>query len=151
MERAFVTRLYRDESSQDTIMLMEGAKSKEQFKVRVPWHRAGILAMEAHGLNDRCPLYGILSQCVSEMGGSFGSVVITKFDSRTPICVISLSRGGRTTWVDGDVTELVAFAMHARVPIYLTAHEETQPTLPRVFEDVLADVLGRAPDTEPQA
>ena len=151
MERAVVTRLYRDESSHETIMLMEGTTSRERFKVKIPWQRAGILAMEAHGLNDRCPLYGMFSQCVEELGGCFGSVVITENEPQAPSGAISLSKGGRTTWVDAEVVELVAFAMHTRIPIYLSRSEAAGTALPSVFEEALVDILSTEPDAEAQS
>ena len=82
MERALVTRLYRDEASQETVMVMEATQSKERIKVTIPCHKAGILALEAHGLNDRCPLYGMFSQCVGELGAAFGLVVINYEEPR---------------------------------------------------------------------
>lgn len=152
MERALVTRLYRDEASQETVMLMEATESKERIKVTIPYQKAGILALEAHGLNDRCPLYGMFSQCVGELGAAFGSVVL---NCEGPSCTqgaISLSHDGRTTWIGADVVELVAFAMHAHIPIYVSksaapesAEDEGQPQaktmLPSVFVDALEDIF----------
>ena len=77
MERAVVKRLYRDESSRETVMLMESTHTKERIKIMVPCQRAGILALEAHGLNDRCPLYSMFARCVGELGAVFGVVVIS--------------------------------------------------------------------------
>ena len=91
MERALVTRLYRDEASQQTVMLMEGTQSKERIKVTIPYQKAGILALEAHGLNDRCPLYGMFSQCVGELGAAFGSVVLNS-EGRDAPTALSHSR-----------------------------------------------------------
>ena len=150
MERALVTRLYRDESSQEAVMLMEATESKERIKVTIPCQRAGIIALEAHGLNDRCPLYGMFAQCVGEMGAVFRSVVITKDESRHASAAISLSKGEHTSWIGADVAELVAFAMHARIPIYVRKSETPQTKrtgsppakadLPSIFDDALADI-----------
>lgn len=160
MERALITRLYRDESSHDTVMLMETTESKERIKIMIPRHKAGILALEAHGLNDRCPLYDMFLRCVGELGAAFGSVVLTEDGSRCAAGAISLSRSGCTTWIDADVVELVAFAMHTQTPIYVDRTDatgqskETSPhspraSLPQAFEDVLADILSSKSDDDP--
>ena len=152
MERALVTRLYRDEASQKTVMLMETTESKEGIKVMIPYQKAGILALEAHGLNDRCPLYGMFSQCIGELGAAFGSVVLNCEGQRCTQGAISLSHDGRTTWISADVVELVAFAMHTHIPIYVSKsappeseEDEGQPRaktmLPSVFVDALEDIF----------
>ena len=149
MERALVTRLYRDEASQQTIMMMEATESKQRIKVTIPSQKAGILALEAHGLNDRCPLYGMFSQCVGELGAAFGSVVLNCEGPRCIQGAISLSHDGRTTWIGADVVELVAFAMHAHIPIYVSKSdtpepgegEEAKTMLPSVFVDALEDIF----------
>ena len=151
MERALVTRLYRDEASQNSIMLMEATESKERIKVTISGQKAGILAMEAHGLNDRCPLYGMFSQCVGELGAAFGSVVINCEGPKCARGAISLSHNGRTTWISADVVELVAFAMHSQIPIYVSKSETSQTgddiqpksrtMLPSVFVDAIEDIF----------
>lgn len=156
MERAVVKRLYRDESSRETVMLMESTHTKERIKIMVPCQQAGILALEAHGLNDRCPLYSMFARCVGELGAVFGVVVISCEETQPTSGAISVWHEGRTTWVDADVVELVAFALHARIPIYLDRSGETDtqgeiPTpnvaqIPSVFEAALEDIL--APDAE---
>ncbi len=154
MERALVKRLYRDESSRETVMLMESTLTKERIKIALPCQKAGILALEAHGLNDRCPLYSMFSRCVGEVGGVFGVVVINYEETLPASGAISLSHEGHTTWVDADVVELVAFALHARIPIYVnrpgvtdSQGETSTPggsEIPSVFEAALEDIL--APD-----
>lgn len=158
MERALVTRLYRDEASQETVMLMEATESKQRIEVTIPGQKAGILAMEAHGLNDRCPLYSMFSQCVGELGAAFGSVVINCEGRQCARGAISLSRDGRTTWIGGDVVELVAFAMHSQIPIYVSKSEpsetedDVQPRaktmLPSVFVDALEDIFSSESNRE---
>ena len=93
MELASVTRLFKDQSTQKAILLLETVGSKETFKITLPGHRAGILALEGHGLNDRCTLYGILSECVDLLGGSFTSVKITLDKTRGVSGAISLAQG----------------------------------------------------------
>lgn len=152
MERALVTRLYRDEASQKTVMLMEATESKERIEVTIPYQKAGILALEAHGLNDRCPLYGMFSQCLGVLGAAFGSVVLNCEGPRCTQGAISLSHDGRTTWIGGDVVELVAFAMHAHIPIYVSKSDtseseedegrhQAKTMLPSVFVDALEDIF----------
>ena len=155
MERASVTRLYRDRSSQETILLMQEEKSKERIRITVPAHRAGILALEGHGLNDRCALYRILSECVAELGGSLGSVVVTANDDKGVSGSISVCRDESIIrWIKADVVELVAFALHTQLPIYLnrtdklesagesaSVPETSKIEAPSVFETALAEIL----------
>ena len=152
MERASVMRLYKDRSSHEAIMLLEAKVSRERFRVTVPGHRAGILALEGHGLNDRCSLYGILSECVGKLGGAFGSVVVTLGGSKGVSGTMALARGEEIiSWIEGDVVELVAFALHVELPIYVRKVDEPDPpaetlqgedvSLPSVFEDVLSAIL----------
>ena len=155
MERALVKRLYRDEKSQETVMLMEATESKERIKVTVPCQQAGVLALEAHGLNDRCPLYVMFSQCVEQLGAAFGAVVIACEEPECPRGAISITRGGSVTWIGADVVELVAFAMHTRIPIYVTKSDQSRrelrgTELPSVFEDALEDILSAETDAKPR-
>ena len=156
MERAVVKRLYRDETSLETVMLMEATQTKERIKITVPYQKAGILALEAHGLNDRCPLYSMFSHCVDALGAVFGVAVISCKKQVRTSGAISLSQGGRTRWVDADVVELVAFALHASIPIYVDRSDSTETQregsplrgaeIPSVFEAALEDIL--SPDAE---
>ena len=161
MERALVKRLYRDEKSQETVMLMESTESKERIKVAVPCEKAGVLALEAHGLNDRCPLYVMFSQCIEQLGAAFGAVVIACEEPECPRGAISITRGGSVTWIGADVVELVAFAMHARIPIYVTKPDgpaedagfrrnNANTKIPSVFADALEDILSAGTDAKPR-
>ena len=160
MERASVTRLYKDSSSQKTIMLLETKANGERFKVTLPGQKAGILALEGHGLNDRCPLYRVLSECVRELGGGFGSVVVTLDEVNGVRGAMAISKDEEiVSWIDGDVVELVAFALHVQLPIYVTREEtpgrdgETclaeSASLPSVFEEALSDILDSNPGASP--
>ena len=151
MERASVKRLYRDRSSHETIMLMETVTSGQKIRVTVPFANAGVLALEAHGVNDRCALYGVFAECVRELGGAFRSVVVAGDESQDVRCAISLYVNGRTTWISADVVELVAFALHVRIPIYVDRtgafgsrcadSDRREPELPTVFVDAISDIL----------
>ena len=156
MERASVTRLYKDRSSQETIMLLETKANGERFRVTLPGQKAGILALEGHGLNDRCSLYQVLSECVRKLGGGFGSVVVTLDEVKGVRGAMAISRDERIlSWIDGDVVELVAFALHVQLPIYVsrgeTPHSDSgagrveSASLPSVFEEALSDILDSDP------
>ena len=159
MERAVVKRLSRDETSLETVMLMEATETKERIKITVPYQKAGILALEAHGLNDRCPLYSMFSQCVAALGAEFGAVVISCKKQVRTSGAISLSQGGRTRWVDADVVELVAFALHASIPIYVDRSDSTETQregsplrgaeIPSVFEAALEDIFASDSGSHP--
>ena len=150
MERASVTRLYKDRSSQETIMLLETKANGERFRVTLPGQKAGILALEGHGLNDRCSLYRVLSEVARELGGAFGSVVVTLDDVKGVNGAMAVSRNEQIiSWISGDVVELVAFALHVQLPIYVSREETPDSgassvesaSLPSVFEEALSDIL----------
>ena len=152
MELASVTRLFKDQSTQKATLLVEAVATKERFKIAIPSHRAGILALEGHGLNDRCGIYGILSECVDLLGGSFASVRVTLDKTRGVSAAIALSRNEELKWITADVVELVAFALHVQIPLFLDVTDEagkaeTSPEprsrdLPAVFENVLTEIMG---------
>ncbi len=151
MELASIMQLFRDKSSSEPVLLMETVVHKEKVLIRLPCQNADILALEAHGLNNRCPLYSLLMGCVSELGGAFGSAVVSIDSSHAVTGAMSLSKNGQTMWMPADVVELVAFAMHMKIPIYLNKTETpgagdpgADPAtieLPTVFEDALEDIL----------
>ena len=132
-------------------MLMEATESKERFRVTIPREKAAILALEGHGLNDRCSLYRLLSECIAHLGGAVRSVAVNLDRSKGANAAVSLARGAEVTWIRGDVVELVAFALHLQIPIYLnvvvgpdggeprSAHRITE--LPPVFEDALTEIM----------
>ena len=126
MYKASVTRLYKDQSSQHSVLLLEAIENKEKFKITVPGHKAGILALEGHGLNDRCYLYGLLSECVSRLGGALGSVVVNLDRTRGVSGAIALKQGENRVWIKADVVELVAFALHVSLPIHLDLTDEPE-------------------------
>ena len=151
MELASITQLFRDKSSNEPVLLMETVVHKEKVMIRLPCNNADILALEAHGLNNRCLLYNLLVDCVRELGGTLGSAVVNIDPSHAVSGTISLSKSGQTVWLPADVVELVALAMHIKLPIYLsksgnpaTRGSDSLPQatgLPTIFEDALADIL----------
>ncbi len=155
MQRASVTRLFKDRSSHEAIMLLEAKDTKERFRVTLPVSRAGLLALEGHGLNDRCQLYRILSDCVGSLGAAFGSVIVTLDEFNGVSGAIAISRDEEIiSWISGDVVELVAFALHVQIPIYVHRRDsEASPArsdeaaLPSIFEEALSDILKSDTDT----
>ena len=139
-------------------MLLEGRDTKERFRVTLPVSRAGVLALEGHGMNDRCLLYRVLSDCVGALGGAFGSVIVTLDEANGVSGAMSISRDERIiSWINADVIELVAFALHVQLPIYVrrpsraapgdSAASQTEASLPTVFEDFLSEILKSDTDT----
>lgn len=134
MRRASVTRLYRDKVSQNTILLLETIDSKEEVAVRVAPQRAGTLALEAHGLNDRCPLYGLILECVNQLGGAFGGVAIMPSEAQGTSAAISVSLRGQVKWLQGDFVELIALALHLQLPIFICEVGEGPDTCEKSVE-----------------
>ena len=163
MRRASVTRLFRKPSSSQAVLLVETAATREKFRMTVSAPAAGILALEGHGLNDRCSLYRLLMDCVSSFGASLTSAVVHLDPSHGVTGAISVSLGEDVSWIEADVVELVALALHATIPIYLDlvdgdeieseSSASTITQLPTVFEDALAEIVssraGEAPTAPP--
>ena len=150
MELASVTRLFKDQSTQKVTLLLEAVQTGEKFKITIPSHKAGILALEGHGLNDRCGIYGILSECVEQLGGTLASVIVRLDKTKGVSAAICMSRDEELTRINADVVELVAFALHVQIPLFLDVvnepHEEppeaSSPGLPAIFENVLSEIMG---------
>ncbi len=123
--------------------MLRASESGEKYKIALPEHKAAVLALEGHGLNDRCGLYFLLSQCMGELGASFGSVVVTLGRSNGVTGEISLVRDGDVRKLSADVVELVAFALHVSLPIYVELVDEEAGTTctPAVFEDALTEIM----------
>ena len=149
MQRVYVTRLYTDTASQQTVLLMEATESKEEITLHVACQKAGVLALEAHGLNDRCPLYSMLLACVKQLGGAFDAVLLTKDDARGAGAAISLCKDGRATWIRADAVELIALALHLQLPIYVSEAvsreagapdtQQSSVEIPKVFHEAFGE------------
>ena len=157
MQRASVTRIYKGRSSHEAIMTLEADDGGEEFSVNMPAASASIIALEGHGLNDRCPAYSIFSDCVAALGGAFGSVVITFVDSRPANAAMAIARDEKIiSWIGGNIVELVAFALHVKLPIYVHSRDTSdnvypspqsrKTPVPSIFEDVLSDILATKPN-----
>lgn len=125
MQRVTVTRLYRDRASHQTILQLEAVGSKQEIVVKVAEQKAGVLALEAHGLNDRCPLYSLIIACMNQLGGAFGAVAILTDEGRGNCAAISLSVQGEARWIRGDFVELIALALHMQLPILLSDERDS--------------------------
>ncbi|MCY3543816.1 MAG: DUF151 domain-containing protein [Chloroflexi bacterium] len=156
MQRASVTRIFREWSSEHAVMMLEANNSKEEYRVHIPVANANIIALEGHGLNDRCGTYSIFADCVSALGGAFGSVVITFNGGNAVGASMAIARDNHIlSWINGSIVDLVAFALHVRLPIYVhdiaannanhaANHSRSQSRntpVPGVFEDALSDIL----------
>ena len=158
MQRVAVTRLYKDTASQQTVLLMEATESREEITLNLAWHKAGVLALEAHGLNDRCPLYSMLLACVKQLGGALEAVLLTKDDGCGASAAISLSKDGRAVWIRADAIELIALALHLQLPIYVSKGEsrgaagpDSQPSgveIPKVFHEAFSEDHHAEPDAD---
>ena len=145
MQRVSVTRLLKDRTSHESFLIMAALESGEELRIGVPEHKAGVLALEAHGLNDRCPLYCILLECVAQLGGSFGPVVITRNEVYGDGAAISLTQDSQARWVSADLVELVALALHLQLPIFVNTvvplkgtecrDEQDNSGIPSVFHE----------------
>ena len=54
-------------------MTLEVKDGGDEFSINMPASSAEIIALEGHGLNNRCSTYSIFSDCVAALGGAFGS------------------------------------------------------------------------------
>ena len=152
MQLASVTRVYKGRSSHEAVVTLETKEGGEKFNIHMPAANASIIALEGHGLNDRCPTYSIFSDCVTALGGAFGSVVITFVDSRPVNAAMAIAQDEKIiSWIGGDIIELVAFALHVKLPIFVHsrgASDNTYPPpqsrstpVPSIFEDAFPDIL----------
>ncbi len=149
MQRVSITRLLKDRASHETFLIMEALESGDELRISVPGHKAGVLALEAHGLNDRCPLYCMLLECVAQLEGTFGPVVITRDEVSGDGAAISLTQEGRTRWIAADLVELLALALHLQLPIFVNtvvSHNSTKrqdeqhnQEIPSVFHETFRE------------
>ncbi len=95
MESAVIIRLHRDPESGKCVLVLEGIWSKDKVHLMLPRQEAVCLALEAHGISDRCNLYAILGMCVERLGGAFSGVVIRTDESGEATAHLSLVKDGR--------------------------------------------------------
>ena len=158
MELVKVDRVYVERTSRKCIVVLGGALTRTRTRLVLPEREAAVLALEAHGLNDRCGLYHVLTTCVSSLGGAFCRVVIKLEADREAACHLTLLQGSAHKSMGVNVGEVLALALHGGLPIYLdrSAHDgspEDQTVrqaagvseLPPVFESLLSDLIGAEP------
>ncbi|MFQ5873477.1 MAG: bifunctional nuclease domain-containing protein, partial [Dehalococcoidia bacterium] len=161
LEPVKVNRLHREEPSGDSVLVLEGKHSGEKFKVVIPEREAMLLALEAHGLNDRCRLYNIMAACVEQLGGALGRVVIRLNKRGAATAYMVLLQGETQRWLHGNAGEVLALASHVQLPIFLDrakdGRRETgrsvdgargEVGVPPVFESALAEIIGLEPTDE---
>ena len=85
----------------------------------LPEREAAVLALEAHGLNDRCGLYQVLTACVANLGGAFCRVAIELDANREAASYLALLQGSVHKSMNVNVGEVLALALHGGRPIYL--------------------------------
>ena len=81
----------------------------------LPEREAVVLALKAHGLNDRCGLYQVLTACVANLGGAFCRVSIELDANREAASYLALLHKSMNV----NVGEVLALALHGGRPIYL--------------------------------
>ena len=69
MELVKVDRVYMERTSRKCIVVLDGSETRRRTRLVLPEREAAVLALEAHGLNDRCGLYHVLTTCVTSLGG----------------------------------------------------------------------------------
>ena len=123
----------------------------------LPEREAVVLALEAHGLNDRCGLYQALTACVANLGGAFCRVAIELDANREAASYLALLHKSMNV----NVGEVLALALHRGLPIYLDRSAYDGPPedravsqdagvsdVPPVFEPLLSDLIGAEPGDE---
>ena len=79
------------------------------------------MALEAHGLNDRCGLYQALTACVANLGGTFCRVAIELDANREAASYLTLLQGSAHKSMNANVGEVLALGAARR-----TAHISRQ-------------------------
>ena len=82
MELVQVNKLYLERETKECVVVLQGCKSGAQTRLILPEREAAVIALEAHGVNDRCSLYHVLTSCVAHLGGAFCNVTI-KLNARS--------------------------------------------------------------------
>ena len=153
MELVQVNKLYLERETKECVVVLEGCKSGAQTRLILPEREAAVIALEAHGVNDRCSLYHVLTSCVAHLGGAFCNVTI-KLNARSEAAsYLTLLQGRDHKSLNVNVGEVIALALHGGLPIYLDtsdaggggegAHEggeSEEAAVPHAFESLLSDL-----------
>ena len=119
------------------------------------------MALEAHGLNDRCGLYQVLTACVANLGGACCRVSIELNANREAASYLTLLQGSAHKSMNVNVGEVLALALHGGLPIYLdrsaydgspedraVSQDAGVSDVPPVFESLFSDLIGAEPGDE---
>ena len=150
MELVQVNKLYLERETRECVVLLEGCKSGAQTRLILPEREAAVIALEAHGVNDRCSLYHVLTSCVAHLGGAFCNVTIKLNAKSEAASYLTLLQGKEHKSLNVNVGEVIALALHGGLPIYLdkseydgspedSAHDES--AVPHAFESLLSDLV----------
>ncbi len=158
MELVQVNRLYLEKESKECVVVLQGCKSGAKTRLVLPEREAAVIALEAHGVNDRCSLYHVLTTCVTHLGGAFCNVTI-KLNARSEAAsYLTILQGEDHKSLNVNVGEVIALALHGGLPIYLdTSDYEGGPehstpgeaAMPHAFESLLSDLVGTDHDEKP--
>ena len=119
MELVQVNKLYQEKTSRECVVVLEGRKSRKQTRLILPEREAAVLALEAHGVNDRCSLYHVLTTCVAHLGGAFCNVVIRLDSNSEAAAYLTITQGSDHKSLNVNTGEVLALALHGGLPIYL--------------------------------
>ena len=149
MELVQVNRLYLEKESKECVVVLQGRRSGAQTRLILPEREAAVIALEAHGINDRCSLYHVLTACVAHLGGAFCNVTI-KLNARSEAAsYLTLLQGEDHKSLNVNVGEVLALALHGGLPIYLDTSdydgdpesiEPEEEAVPHAFESLLSDL-----------
>lgn len=152
MELVQVNKLYQERASRECVVVLEGRESRKQTRLVLPEREAAVLALEAHGVNDRCGLYHVLTTCVAHLGGAFCNVVIRLDSNSEAVSFLTITQGSDHKALNVNTGEVLALALHGGLPIYLDRSVHTSPVegeahgerrvvdVPPAFESLLSEL-----------
>ena len=154
MELVQVNRLYVEKETRECVVILEGCKSGSQTRLILPEREAAVIALEAHGVNDRCGLYHILTTSVAHLGGAFCNVTIKLNAKSEAASFLVLLQGKEHKPLSVNVGEVIALALHGGLPIYLDTSDAggapkastEEATVPHAFESLLSNLVGTDKD-----
>ena len=154
MELVQVNKLYLEKESKECVVVLQGCKSGARTRLILPEREAAVIALEAHGVNDRCGLYHVLTTCVAHLGGAFCNVTIKLNDRSEAASYLTILQGEDHKSLNVNVGEVIALALHGGLPIYLDtsdargdaedapkASAPEEAAVPHVFESLLSDLV----------
>ena len=152
MELVQVNQLYQEKASRECVVVLEGRESRKQTRLVLPEREAAVLALEAHGVNDRCSLYHVLTTCVAHLGGAFCNVVIRLDANSEAAAYLTITQGSDHKSLNVNTGEVLALALHGGLPIYLDRLVHASPIdevagdypaaidVPPAFESLLSEL-----------